>query len=99
MKKLLFVVSLSIFSCAQLTPDQQDAQWKEVFIGHTACTEKDISIQRVQSLNNIFGNEVRRSYAFNCGQEKYACSLQYNDAQYRWNYSCMNKISHGIAGK
>lgn len=94
MKNLIVLISLTLASCAQLTPKQQDNQWKEVFKGYTACTEKEAAILRVQSLKNVFGNEVSRSYSFKCGKERYACSIHYNQVAYRWDYRCMNKVAY-----
>lgn len=97
MKYKCFLAVLFLTSCAQLTPEQKEERWKKVFIGYTACTDSPITLKKVQSMKNAFGNEVTRSYAFNCGTEKYACTLNYDINIYNWRYSCRSKISHTVS--
>ena len=89
----IFILSLLLVSCATLTPEQQDERMKQNFIGETACIDPNTSVQRVQSLKNVFGNEIRRSYLFTCGKEKYACVMTYHDASYQWFFKCNPKLA------
>jgi hypothetical protein len=76
-----------------MTPEQEDARMKRNFIGETACMDNNSSVKRVQTLKNVFGHEVKRSYLFVCGQEKYACVSTYHNSSYQWYFRCNPKIS------